>query len=301
MKRSLTVIDSHYLRPDFTAIFLRQEGEELAVIEANTHVARPYVLGALEAQGLQPEQVRYLIVTHAHLDHAGGAHSLMEVFPNATLVAHPRAARHLIDPVKLEKSARQVYGDQAFERLYGELRPVPEARVLTPEDGTILPFGAGNLTFLHTRGHAKHHFCILDPQADAIFTGDAFGLRYPELQGQGLFIFPSTSPTDFEGEEALVAIDMIAASGAGRAMLTHYAEVADVEVARRQLRGHLEHSIGILAEAAVLDEAERQPFLLARLREHYSEGLALAEGDFLDLDLRLNADGLAWSLRKRDG
>ncbi|MEI6874753.1 MAG: MBL fold metallo-hydrolase [Spirochaetota bacterium] len=300
MKSSLTVIDSRYVRPGFAAIFLREEGDEVAIIEANTHLARPLVLGALEARGIRAEQVRYVVVTHAHLDHAGGVHSLMAAFPGAKLVAHPRAARHLIDPERLEKSARQVYGDLSFEALYGELRPVPAERLLILEDGESVPFGRGSLTALHTRGHAKHHMCVLDSQADAIFTGDAFGLAYPELQGGGLFVFPSTSPTDFEGEEALAAIDRVADCGLGRAMLTHFGELPRLAEAREQLRGHIVFSLGILEEARSLAEGERAAYLFGRLRERFAPSLALTSDPFLEMDLRLNADGLAWSLRKKD-
>jgi glyoxylase-like metal-dependent hydrolase (beta-lactamase superfamily II) len=300
MKQSLRVIDCRYLRPRLAAAFLRVEGEEAAFIETNTSRALPLLLAALEAEGLKPEQVRYVIVTHAHLDHAGGAAALMAACPRATLVAHPRAARHLIDPSKLERGARLVYGDEVFERLYGALASVPEERVLQLEDGATIAFGSGELRVLHTRGHAKHHFCVLDPLADAIFTGDAFGLEYPDLQAGGLFIFPSTSPTDFEGEEALAAYDRVADSGAGRAFLTHFGEERRLAEARIQLRGHMHYSLGIASEAEALPEAERQPFLLARLRERFAEALALTEDPFLDMDLRLNADGLAWSLKKKE-
>jgi len=299
VKSSLTVIDSRYLRPSFDAVFLREESDEVALIEASTRQAGSLVLAALEARGIRPEAVRYLIVTHAHLDHAGGAGALMKALPRAILVAHPRAARHLIDPAKLEKSARLVYGDEAFDRLYGALDPVPADRVQSPEDGASLPFGAGVLTFLHTRGHAKHHFCILDEGADAIFTGDSFGLAYPELQGRGLFVFPSTSPTDFEGEEALASVERIASSGAGRALLTHFGELRNLGEARRQLRDHLDFCLDLLAGAGNLAAETRRDFILAGLFEHYAEARALApDPAFLDLDLGLNADGLALSLTK---
>ncbi|HUX37522.1 MAG TPA: MBL fold metallo-hydrolase [Rectinemataceae bacterium] len=299
MKSELSVIDSAYSRPRFAAIFLRVEGEEVAVVETATSRSRHLLLEALEERKLAASQVRYVIVTHAHLDHAGGAAALLESFPSATLVAHPRAARHLIDPSRLEASARRVYGDAEFERLYGSLLPVAAERVIQPEDESSIPFGAGEFRFLHTRGHAKHHFCILDAAADAIFTGDAFGLAYPELQGGGLFVFPSTSPTDFEGEEALEAVDRIAASGAGRAMLTHFGELRDLSAARQALRGQIAFSMEIAERARGMAEEVREAFLLGELRSRYASFAALGPAGFLDKDLELNAAGLAWSVREK--
>ncbi len=293
------VIDSGYSRPRFAAIFLRVEGEEAAIIETATSRSRHLVLEALADRGIAAESLRYVIVTHAHLDHAGGAAALLESFPAATLVAHPRAARHLIDPSRLEASARRVYGDAEFERLYGSLGTVPADRVIALEDGDTIPFGAGSLQALHTRGHAKHHFCILDPAADAIFTGDSFGLAYPELQGGGLFVFPSSSPTDFEGEEAVAALDRIAYSGAGRALLTHFGELRNLEEARRQLREHLGFSIELAESARGLAEEAREAFLLSGLRARYAAAAALGPAGFLDKDLELNAAGLAWSIKEK--
>lgn len=297
MKSELSVIDSMYIRPSFAAVFIREEGDEVAIIETGTARSRSLILAALDARGIAREGVRYVIVSHAHLDHAGAAAALMDVLPNAKLVAHPRAARHLIDPTKLEASARQVYGDEAFERLYGRLLPVAAERVIQPEDGSTIPFGAGEFGFLHTRGHAKHHFCILDPAADAIFTGDAFGLAYPELQEPGVFIFPSTSPTDFEGEEALASVDRVATSGAGRAMLTHFGELRRIEEARAQLRWQIEFSMEIAAAARAMPEEARRDYLLDRLHERFRE--ILAKAAFIEKDLGLNADGLAWSIRDK--
>ena len=297
MKSELSVIDSMYIRPRFAAVFLHEEGDDVAIIETGTARSLPLVMAGLEAKGIARERVRYVIVSHAHLDHAGGAAALLEILPNAKLVAHPRAARHLIDPAKLEASARQVYGDEAFERLYGRLLPVAAERVIQPEDETSIPFGAGEFRFLHTRGHAKHHFCILDTAADAIFTGDAFGLAYPELQDPAVFIFPSTSPTDFEGEEALASVDRVANTGAGRAMLTHFGELRRIGEARTQLRGQIEFSMEIAAAARSMAEETRRAYLLDRLHGRFGE--ILAKAPFIEKDLGLNADGLAWSIRDR--
>ena len=211
----IRTIDCDYMRREgFAAAYLMREGERAAFVETNTNHALPKLLSALEAEGLDPEAVEYVIITHVHLDHAGGASALMQACPNATLLAHPRAAPHVIDPAKLVKSAKAVYGEREFSEMYGDIRPVPEARVRSMADGETLAFGERTLTFLHTRGHANHHFCVLDTGSNGIFTGDSFGLVYPGLQQGGLFAIPSTSPTDFDAAAAKQSLDRILDTGA---------------------------------------------------------------------------------------
>ncbi|HEY2510095.1 MAG TPA: MBL fold metallo-hydrolase, partial [Polyangiaceae bacterium] len=173
------------LIPRFTAAYLRVAGDECAFVEAHTPHALPKLLGALEAQGRRPEEVRWIVVTHAHLDHASGASALLAQCPNAVLLAHPRAARHLIDPQKLVASATQVYGEARFAELYGRIDPIPADRVRALEDGARFPLGDATLTVHHTAGHAKHHFVVHDPALKTVYTGDTFGLVYPALQRGG--------------------------------------------------------------------------------------------------------------------
>ena len=191
---SRQTIDCDYLYPRYAAAYLRIAGDEAAFIEANTGHAAPRLLDTLARSALRPEQVRWVIVTHVHLDHAGGASALMRACPNATLLAHPRAVRHLVDPSKLVASATAVYGAERFRELYGNVDPIDAARVRALDDGESVALGDCDLRFVHTRGHANHHFVVHDPALDAVFTGDAFGLSYPALQRAGRFAFPSTSP-----------------------------------------------------------------------------------------------------------
>src|SRR3954471_23425092 len=108
-------IDCDYIYPRFAAAYLRVAGDEAAFVETNTSHAAPKLLAALASRGMRPEQVRWVIVTHVHLDHAGGAGAIMRACPNATLLAHPRAARHIVDPSKLVASATKVYGAERFQ------------------------------------------------------------------------------------------------------------------------------------------------------------------------------------------
>jgi glyoxylase-like metal-dependent hydrolase (beta-lactamase superfamily II) len=231
----LVTIDCDYFGPSIAAAYLRIQGDEVAFVETNTNFAVPKLLAALEAEKLSPKQVRYIIVTHVHLDHAGGASLLAKTCPDATVLAHPRAARHLIDPSKLVASARAVYGAETFDALYGTIESIDAARVRSLDDGAEVPFGQTSFRFIHTRGHANHHFIVHDPARQSVFTGDTFGLSYPRLQRGKPFVFPSTSPTDFDAPAAHASIDIVKNLGVERAALTHFGEIGELETVAAQL------------------------------------------------------------------
>src|SRR5690606_23693744 len=148
---------------------------------------------ALEAAGLTPADVDWLILTHVHLDHAGGAGELMACLPNARLVVHPRGARHMIDPSKLWAGALAVYGEEEMQRSYGTLRPIPAERVVEAPDGHVVELAGRALRCLDTPGHARHHNAIHDEPSGCVFTGDTFGLSYRELDSaRGPFVIPTT-------------------------------------------------------------------------------------------------------------
>jgi glyoxylase-like metal-dependent hydrolase (beta-lactamase superfamily II) len=307
---SVQTIDCDYIRPNFAAAYLLREGNRAAFIDNNTAHSVPLLLKALENSGLTPEQVDYVIITHVHLDHAGGSSALMKACPNAKLLAHPRAVPHVVDPRRLIAGARAVYGDEAFEKLYGVIEPIAAERVRAVNDGEAIIWGAKMLRFFHTRGHANHHMCIeVSERGESIvFTGDAFGLAYPDLQKSGLFMFPSTSPTDFDAEEARKSIDAIVATGAKAAYPTHFGRVMDLRGARNQLLWWIDFSEKLLNEAQHSELADEKlaEFCEGRIRTEMSRVLALKEmalsGDtasLLKLDLELNAAGLAHVATKR--
>lgn len=307
MSLRVTPIDTEYAGiPQVAAAYLLRDGDQAAFVETNTTHAVPRLLQALEAAGMEPEQVQYVIVTHIHLDHAGGAGALMEACPDATLLAHPRAAPHAIDPTKLVASARDVYGE-AFDTLYGEILPTPEARVRTCEDGETVPFGSGALTFLHTRGHANHHFCILDG-AGGIFTGDSFGIVYPTLQRDGLFAFPSTTPTDFDPAAAHASVDRIAESGAQVAYLTHFGGQTALGEIADQLHRQLDHYASWLdaGDASGREGDELEAWCVDQVTALFAaelDRIGLAGSSqaaaVIQLDVDLNAQGVAFAIKKR--
>lgn len=291
-------LDCDYLGPQFAAAYLRVSKGEAAFVETNTSHAVPTLLAALDAERIARQDVRYIVVTHVHLDHAGGAGVLAQACPNATVLAHPQAARHLRDPAKLIASARQVYGDAKFDALYGEIVPVAAERVRELADGEQVELGATTLRVHHTRGHAKHHFVVDDDALDSVFTGDTFGLAYPILQRAGTFAFPSTSPAGFEADEARKSIDKVLALGRRSARLTHYGAYEDLEGIAAQLRRWIDLSeqlLDLARERGAEAEAPIREALRARMQEEADRrGLALAAADWdvLSLDLDLNAQGL---------
>ena len=303
--RALTTVDCGYLSPGVAASFLRAEWDEVAIIETGTARSVPAVLAELQAQGLAREQVRYVVVTHVHLDHAGGASALMQACPNAVLLCHPRAERHLVDPSRLVAGAKAVYGEQRFSELYGRVDAIPAARVRALGDREAVPFGVGELVVHHVRGHANHHLVVHDVSADAVFTGDAFGLVYPRLQRGGVFALPSTSPTDFDAAEAHAAVSRIIGLGASCAYPTHFGEVRELDEVAAQLHRWLVVSERLVLEARRRPEAERLAFVRGGLDAELAAaatraGLMLSSEDhaFLELDLGLNAQGLVHAASK---
>lgn len=298
--RRIATVDCEYVKPRFAAAYLLVDpAGSAAFVDNGTAHSVPLLLQALRAEGLTPEQVEWLIVTHVHLDHAGGTTELARACPRARILAHPRAARHLIDPSRLVASARQVYGDQLFDRMYGRdsIAAIDAARVRAVDDGEAIAFGGGApLRFLHTRGHANHHFCIYEPESRSVFTGDSFGLAYPRFQSHGTFVFASTSPTDFDSAEALASVDKILATGATTAYPTHFGPLTGLAEAAVQLRDWIRFSQRLLDEG---DAATFEARLTAEMeRRAKARGLVLSDEDrqCLAMDLRLNAQGLAYVL-----
>ncbi len=304
-------IDCHYRgMPRFAAAYLVIEGDRAAFVDNNTVRALPHLLKGLRAHGVAAHQVDTLVVTHAHLDHAGGTAVLAEACPEATVLAHPRAAPHLIDPAKLVEGATAVYGQELFDELYGRVEPVPADRVRVVEDGESVDFAGRDWTVLHTRGHADHHFCLHDAVSGALFAGDAFGLAYPDLQGQGVVAFPSTSPTGFRPDEARASVDRILELEPSTVYLGHFGglEAPLLPAAARQLHRHLDFAKGLAGEAETsdLDDEELRRWVHPRLMDYFRgvlDGLGPLARDprtweILAMDLDLNAQGIAFAAKK---
>lgn len=304
----ITAIDAGYQRPGLAAFYLLVEGRRAAFIDTGTGHSLPSALAALAARGLTAAEVDYVIPTHVHLDHAGGAGRMMQAFPNARLVVHPRGARHLIDPAQLMAGVTEVYGAEATARLFGELPPVPAARVIEAPDRFTLDLNGRALCLLDTPGHARHHLCVVDERSRAIFTGDTFGLSYRELDSaRGAFVVPTTTPVQFEPAALHASIDRLMAEHPQQAFLTHFGRVVALARLADDLHALIDAFVAMarpLRDAgeerlARLIEGQRR-ILHPRLAAH---GCRLAPDEIDALlagDYELNAQGMAvWLDRER--
>ncbi|TGM24069.1 MBL fold metallo-hydrolase [Leptospira meyeri] len=300
-------IDTEYANyTEVASAYLLEEKGHGVVVETNTTHAIPKILKVMEAEGINRINLDFVIVTHVHLDHAGGAWALLEACPNATLLAHPKTAKHLIDPSLLIKSATSVYGKENFDSLYGEINPISKDRVRVMEDGEWFTWRDHSLQFIYTKGHANHHFCIYDKKTNGIYTGDSFGISYPHLENGKRFIFPTTTPTDFDAEEAVHSLDRILDTGAEIAYLTHFGPIGDLKKNAEDLKLGLtlcREAIQMLEE---IPKQDRLSFMETKVKAMIQtlankNSIVLTESDWklLHLDVNLNAQGLVFAFEKK--
>jgi glyoxylase-like metal-dependent hydrolase (beta-lactamase superfamily II) len=226
------------------------DGPMPALVETGSQSSVPAVHAALAALGLGPADLRWIIVTHIHLDHAGAVGDLAADFPSATVVVHERGARHLVDPTRLIDSASRVYGP-LLDNLYGRMTAVPEGRLIAAGDGFRVAVGNGReLVMVDSPGHAKHHHAVLDEQTGTLLVGDAVGVQLPDLG----VLRPATPPPDFDLEQAVHSLRRFADLRPERLVLTHYGPVADplatLAEAEEMLHAWVEVAAGVIEHAA---------------------------------------------------
>lgn len=297
-------IDAGYLRPGLASIHLIVQDGHAALVDTGTQHSVPHILASLAELGLGPESVDYVIATHVHLDHAGAAGALLACCPQARLVVHPKGSRHLIDPAKLIAGSMAVYGEALFHELYGDIVAAPAERVIEAGDGHQIDFHGRRLTFIDTPGHARHHFCIHDSASNSIFTGDTFGISYREFDvGSGdtwrPFIFPTTTPVQFEPEALHASLDRLMALQPAAAYLTHYGRVTDLPALAAQLHRLIDEFVGLTRAAAGEGTARHEALkaavencLLQAARAHGCELATETMRELLAGDVELNSQGL---------
>lgn len=278
--------------------------EQLTLIETGPSPSIPHIVEGLEQLGHSAQDVAYIIVTHIHLDHAGGAGLLLKQCPNAKVVVHPKGARHLSNPSRLVAGAKAVYGER-FSPLFDPVVPIDAERLLVKGEGDSLQIGPGcMLEFWDSPGHANHHFAIIDPISNGIFSGDTAGILYEQLaKEQILFSLPSTSPNQFDPDNMRQSVNRMKAAKFTYAFYGHFGMTDKPEQAFSQSLEWLD----IFMEQAGISFSRKESHidLAARLKERVS--LVLAEKGIpenhevymlIELDLMVSAMGLLDYLNK---
>jgi glyoxylase-like metal-dependent hydrolase (beta-lactamase superfamily II) len=301
-KNGIHAFDAGYVRHQLAAVHMIVDGGQAAFIDNGSNASLPRAQQALADVGLAATDVAYVIVTHIHLDHAGGSGAYMQAFPNAKFVVHPRGSRHMVDPAKLMAATEEVYGKENAQQLYGTLIPVPAERVIETQDGMVLPLGQRELAFYDCPGHAKHHIFIHDRQANGIFTGDTFGIAYRELDVDGRhFVFPAPTPSQFDPVDWRDSIERMIALEPEAVYLTHFSRLTPVRPLAVQLLHRLDECIRMVRESiAEAEDANPLPILKNKLGNYLvSEGRAhgarLTDDEILklwEMDIDLDAQGL---------
>ena len=301
IEHGIHTIDTAVQREHFDAAYLIVHAGRGAFVDCGTNHSVPNMLAALDSAGLAPEDVDFLMLTHVHLDHAGGAGALMTRLPNAKLVVHPRGAPHMIDPSRLIAGATAVYGEEEMARSYGEILPVPQARVVVAEDGHTVDLAGRPLLCIDTPGHARHHYCIWDAHSRSWFTGDTFGLSYRELDSdEGAFVVPTTSPVQFDPDALKASIARLLTFEPQAMYLTHYDRVSDVPRLADALFEQIDAMVQVARDCAANASRDRhrciagtlQSLCLARARAHRCRLDDAGVLAVLGMDIELNAQGL---------
>ncbi|AAZ56073.1 hypothetical protein JCM3263A_18240 [Thermobifida fusca] len=210
--------------PGITSSYLIRS-ERPCVVEVGTAGSAPVLRDALHSLGVEAQDLATVVVTHIHLDHAGGTGEIARMFPNAEIIVHERGARHLADPTRLMNSARMVWGDR-LEVLFGEMAPTEATRIRAVDTGATIDLGAGRtLTAYYSPGHAKHHIGLVDSATGDLYVGDAAGMYNPYTGD----VRPATPPPDFNLAAALDSLRLFSDIKPQRLMFSHFGAVSDVE------------------------------------------------------------------------
>ena len=298
-------VDTNFIRSQYNASHLICHDGKAAFVDVGTSNNIKLLEDALTNNNLDKGDVEFVFLTHVHLDHAGGAGKLMQKLPNAKLVVHPYGAKHMLDPSKLIASSERVYGKNLFSQLFGEVLPVEEQKILSPEDGQELLLNNRTMRIFYTEGHARHHYCIYDEYSKSVFSGDSFGMSLREFDSKnGSFIIPITAPTQFDPTEAHNAIDKIIKYQPDAIYLAHYSKIEQTE----KLSSNMHDLINDFVDIALSykNDDKRMEHIHKKLQSHLmhklrSHGCNLGDDQIKNLlqsDLYVNAAGLDFWLTK---
>ena len=302
----LTAVDTRMTgRYRVTSAYL-VHAREPAIVETGPTTSADAVTDALASIGLGPQDLAHIVVTHIHLDHAGGAGTIAERFPSATVWVHERGGRHLADPSRLWASAAQVYGgEDRLAEMFGPMQPIDPGRIRTVNEGDAIDLGDRVLDVMYTPGHASHHVSLVDGESGALFTGDALGIHFPDVR----VLRPATPPPDVDVELAVDSIERIRSRAESTLMFSHFGPVREVDelcgIATDRIRAWAGIVRGAMEETDDLDRIAE--ILAAKTAPEFDEAGVSAEGreryELLS-STRTNAAGLLryWTKRfEREG
>ncbi|MDH4263729.1 MAG: MBL fold metallo-hydrolase [Spirochaetia bacterium] len=308
VNKNVVTVDCHYVREKLAASYIIKGQSDSVIVETGHPAAVKHILAALENNEISPESISHIMITHVHLDHSGGVGGLVKSCPDAKVICHPRARLHLMDPERLIKGSKVVYGEPLFNSLYGKIESVPGEKIIAVEDGQTLDAAGQKFTFLHTEGHARHHICIHDTTSNTIFTGDTFGLAYPDLQlGSRKFMYPATTPSDFDIPQARKSIQRILDLKVESAWLTHYGNWSDMKDGAAQLNDALDEieNVQEVAQKNSLEGDDLKKFCYEGLKKFIISGLenrdlvlTSEQWKIFDYDVKINASGISYAVDK---
>ena len=197
----------------------------------------------LQAHGVRWDEVRHILLTHIHLDHAGAVRTIVREHPGIAVLVHERGAKHMVDPTKLLDSATRVYGDQ-MDVLWGEFAAVPQASLVALTGGERIDAGGRAFDVAYTPGHASHHVSYFDASSGVAFVGDVAGVCT-----QDGYVLPPTPPPDIDVEMWRTSVERILAWSPSTLFLSHFGAVTRVRPHLAELLDHLEQFAGIVRES----------------------------------------------------
>lgn len=290
-------------RARYTAAYLL-EATETALVETGPGTSVEPVAAAIRTLGVAPDELAHIVLTHIHLDHAGGVGQLAESFPRATVWVHHRGAPHLVDPTRLVASTARVWGEAEMRELFGPATGVSTGRVRPLEDTDMISLGDRNLFVLETPGHASHHVALVDSRTGAVFTGDALGIHVPDLP----VLRPATPPPEFDLERYVASIEYIRDAARSILLFAHFGPIGDVDATCDLAIQRVSDWASVVKDG--VREGNDPDELAARLESAALADIETGAEANLDLEMledrlrllssiRMNAQGLARYWQKR--
>ena len=247
--RGITYVDLMFLaKPRVIATAVLQSPAGVALVDPGPTTCLDTLRGALTAQGIAISDVRTVLLTHIHLDHAGATGELVRDNPDIQVYVHERGAPHMADPAKLMSSATRLYGDD-MDRLWGQFLPVPQNNLHVLGGGERISAADRELEVAYTPGHASHHVSFFDRSSGVAFVGDTAGIR----TGADLFAMPPTPPPDIDLDAWKASVALIDRWQAETLFITHF---GPHEAPAEHLASLVEHLDGMAALAKSIVERD---------------------------------------------